>query len=476
MAFIVRLYGFTNPVADWHSWRQADTSAVSRNFVKTEFDILHPRFDDLSNVPSGIENLNGYRFVEFPLYNIAQAGLTLLFPFMSLEQWGRMVTILSSLGSLTFLYLLVKKYTDEITGLFVACVYAFLPFSVYYSRVILPDPSMVMASLGGIYFFLKYVEDSVRRDKKQWLYYGLSLLFTISAFLLKPYALIFTLPMVYIAWKEYRFAIIKRWELWLFAIIAVIPLGLWRVHMMQFPEGIPVNAWLFNGGNIRFKGAFFFWIFGDRIARLIMGYWGIFFLGLGILHNSSKQFGNMMKGNHRGFFFSFLLSSVLYITILARGNVQHDYYQILIMPTIAIFAGMGARFVFFPKNQPMNQVGGIILGIIVCFLTLILGWYFIRDYYHINNESIVIAGKAVDRLTPKDALVVAPLDGDTSFLYQTNRQGWASFSKGLAELKDSGADYLVLVNPQEKDLEIGKTYKIVEYRKEYLLFNLNQTP
>ncbi len=72
LAFSVRLYCIDFPLADWHSWRQADTSAVSRNFVKSGFDILHPQFDDLSNVPSGKENPQGYRFVEFPFYNILQ--------------------------------------------------------------------------------------------------------------------------------------------------------------------------------------------------------------------------------------------------------------------------------------------------------------------------------------------------------------------------------------------------------------------
>src|SRR5581483_12450551 len=78
-AFVVRLYRLNNPIADWHSWRQADTSAVSRNFVKHGYDILHPRYDDLSNVQSGYDNPNGYRFVEFPVYNIAQAGLFQMF-------------------------------------------------------------------------------------------------------------------------------------------------------------------------------------------------------------------------------------------------------------------------------------------------------------------------------------------------------------------------------------------------------------
>ena len=92
--FAVRLYRFANPIADWHSWRQADTSAVSRNFLKHGFDVLHPRFDDLSNVASGKDNPNGYRFVEFPIYNIFQANFYKMIGVFTLEEWGRLVTIL----------------------------------------------------------------------------------------------------------------------------------------------------------------------------------------------------------------------------------------------------------------------------------------------------------------------------------------------------------------------------------------------
>src|SRR5579864_182310 len=92
-AFFVRLYRFNNPVADWHSWRQADTSAVSRNFVLYGFDIFHPTYDDISNVQTGFENPKGYRFVEFPIYNIFQAGLFKLFGTITLEEWGRLISI-----------------------------------------------------------------------------------------------------------------------------------------------------------------------------------------------------------------------------------------------------------------------------------------------------------------------------------------------------------------------------------------------
>ena len=69
VALILRLYKINTPLADLHSWRQADTAAVARNFVTDGIDLLHPRYDDLSGRESGRENPQGYRMVEFPLYN-----------------------------------------------------------------------------------------------------------------------------------------------------------------------------------------------------------------------------------------------------------------------------------------------------------------------------------------------------------------------------------------------------------------------
>src|SRR5437868_11096253 len=79
IGFTARLYRFNNPIADWHSWRQVDTSAVSRNFVKYGFDVLHPRYDDISNIQTGYDNPQGYRFVEFPFFNIFYSAFYIIF-------------------------------------------------------------------------------------------------------------------------------------------------------------------------------------------------------------------------------------------------------------------------------------------------------------------------------------------------------------------------------------------------------------
>ncbi|MDO8658572.1 MAG: glycosyltransferase family 39 protein [Candidatus Levybacteria bacterium] len=491
-AFSVRLYRFGSPVADWHSWRQADTSAVSRNFINHGFDVLHPKFDDLSNVPSGLDNPNGYRFVEFPIYNVFQAGLYQLIGIFTLEEWGRLVNIFSAVLSTLFIYLLVRKYANNLAALLAAFFFALLPFNIYFGRTILPDPMMVMAILGGTFFFDLWLDKSglrnlksetnskfkIQNSKLQFkvqncLFFILSIIFTASSFLLKPYALFFTLPMIYLAWKAFGFKALIKWQLWIFAIITISPLIFWRFWILQYPEGIPASGWLFNGGNIRFKPSFFYWIFADRIGREILGYWGLPVFVFGILSLGAKFKEYNLKKS--GFLVSFLISSLLYLFIIARGNVQHDYYQILIIPAIAIFLGIGGEFLIKISKEYFSRIISYALFCICAVFMLFFGWYNVRNLFNLNYP-IVSAGVAVDKLIPKDAKVIAINEGDTSFLYQTKRKGWASFEKDLPVMIKMGADYLILPNPKKPDFNIGKEYKIVSYSVDYILFDLNQKP
>lgn len=467
VGFIVRLYRFNGPVADWFSWRQADTSAVSRNFVTGGFDLLHPRFDDLSNVPSGIyDNPQGYRFVEFPIYNVFQAGLFITAGHLTLEEWGRLVTIFFSLLSALFLFLIVKRRDSFLSGTLAAFFFLFLPFNIYFSRTILPDPLMVTFILGSIYFFDLWVNKDLRL-KIYDLRFLIALILTISAFLIKPFAAFFMLPMVFLAFEKFGFSFLKKSQLWIFAIISLIPLGLWRVWMQQYPAGIPQSSWLFNSNNIRFKGAFFHWIFARRIGELILGFWGLPVLILGIIAKRKK---NSL------FFLSFILSSLIYVSVVATGNVQHDYYQIPIVPSIAIFLGLGSAFLLNPPKEYVSRFKTVPILIVCVLFMFSFSWFEVRDFFNINNPSIVIAGQAVDSMTPKNAKVIALYGGDTSFLYQTKRKGWASFEKPLPELIKMGADYLVIANPRLDDYGIGKTYKVVSATGNYILFNLHEKP
>lgn len=457
LAFSLRLYRLNAPLADWHSWRQADTAAVSRNFVKSGFDLLHPRFDDISNVASGLENPEGYRFVEFPIYNLFHALLYKSMPFFSLEVWGRLLSIFSSLGSLIFLYLLVKKYLGLSVALLTAFFFAILPFNIYYSRVILPEPMMVLATLGMVYFFSRGIEGL------NWSNWLLAVFWTALALLLKPFTLVFLLPIVFLGWRQWRFDY-HRWLLLLISFsVASLPFLWWRWWMGHFPEGVPAYDWLFNQAGIRLKGAFFYWIFAERIGKLILGYWGLILLGLGIIARPSKK--------EALFFYSWLLAILAYFVIIAGGNVRHDYYQVMALPIICIFLAKGASFLLSAPKPCLSRFASLLLLVTCVLFMFAFSWYQVRDFFNINNPAIVEAGKAVDRLVPQDAKVIAPYSGDTAFLYQTNRQGWP-IGVSIEKMIELGATHYVNVNFGPETDWLMESYKVLEKTDHYVIIEL----
>jgi len=464
LAFGLRLYRLNSPIADWHSWRQADTSAVSRNFLKQGFDLLHPRFDDLSKVASGLDNPQGYRFVEFPFYNLLQAGAFRLFPWFSLEVWGRLVSIFASIGALIFLYLLTQKYLGAQTALLAALFYAILPFNIYYSRAILPEPLMNLAWLGMVYFFDQWI--SVPNNFSPITYrLSLAVIFAAISFLLKPYTLVFLLPVAYLAWRRWRFNW-QKWLAWSLGILAaLVPFIAWRVWMQQYPEGIPDFFWLINKTGIRFRGAWWWWLFGERIGRLILGGWGLIPLGIGLILKPAKKEG--------WFFYACLLAILAYFAIIADGNVHHDYYQVMAVPVLCIFLAKGANFLLTPAGEAFSRFAGYSLLVISLLFLLAFSWYQVRDYFNINNPAIVAAGETADQLLPDEAKVIAPYGGDTAFLYQTKRQGWP-IAFDVESLIELGAQYYVSVNFDQQTNQMMDQGRVLQKTDQWVIVDLTK--
>lgn len=433
LGFTVRLYKIKNPVADWHSWRQADTAMVTRNFVRLGVDLLHPRFDDFSDTSGhGLFNPQGYRFVEFPIFNMIHYSLFIIRPFGSLEYWGRMTSILAALTSGTLLFFIVRRRTNPVIGLLSAFFYLLLPFNIYFTRVILPDPLMVTLFLAALNF-----NDLKRKN--------LTLFFGSLAILVKPIAIFFLLP-VYLS------------NFWL-GLLMLAPFGLWRLWSHRFPEGIPASIWLLNGNHIRFRPAFFRWLFGERIAVLILGKWGLW----PFLHGAFSTLGG---------FGPWIISALLYLFTFATGNVQHDYYQIPIIPIVAILLALGSWHLWYITSRTWLNRVVLIFSLIIMFG---LSWYDIKGLFQVNNGSILTAGEAADKLLPKDALIVATYNGDTAFLYATKRRGFTHLPLPIKDLIDRfNIQYYVSVTYDRDTRAIMDKYIILEEKPEYVIIKLEE--
>ncbi len=460
LAFWVRLYKIDNPIADWHSWRQADTAAVARSFYKEGFNPFLPKYDDMVGIAEDpIANPQRYRFVEFPIYNslvyfgyLINGGVD--------EKIARLVAVLFSLGSLLFVYVITRKYFGIFNGLVAAFLFGVLPFNIYFSRVILPEPSLVFFCLGMFWFVQQWI---VRPTQRNIL---LAMFFTAAAFLTKPYAIFYLLPLVVVYQSE-----VGRWwpiprRFWIF-LIAFLPIIAWRIWIGQHPEGIPASNWLFNGDGIRFKLVFWQWILHERIGKEILTVSGTILFFVGLLLRPRNGEGWLMH--------ALALSGLLFLVTLATGNVRHDYYQAFIVPILVIFVSRG--FVLLLQGVPsfVARMWTIPLALLLLIMTLYSGWNEVKGLYQINNPVILEAGQAADKLLPQDAVVVAPYGGDTSFLYQTNRVGWAVVALPLAEMVSKyNVSYYISTARDAKTNWVIRNYSVIADQPNYLISDLKR--
>ena len=449
----LRLYKIENPVADWHSWRQADTSAVTRNFVKYGVNLLYPRYDDFSDVSgTGAYNPSGYRYVEFPIFNLLHYFLYSNFSTdQNLEFWGRLTSIFAAIISGVTLFFLVRRHSNIVGGLVASAVYLLMPFNLYFTRVILPDPLMVTLFLLSLNFYEIYNKNN------KLLVLLLSILFGAMAVLVKPVAIFFLLPITITQFKKHKWNLLKSRDFWIAHILFIAPFGIWRLWSYRHPEGIPASGWLLNGNGIRFKPSFFQWIFGTRIGTLILGKFGIW-----------PMIQGLVEGNW--YILSLAISAFAYLSVFATGNVHHDYYQIPIIPAISALVGVGVSAAFYSKKRRFMKSS---IAVICLLFAGAFSWLDIKGLYQVNNWPIVRAGQAVDRITPPDAVVMAPYQGDTAFLYQTNRPGFAYFYTPLKDMIDKyGVTYYVSVNYDSQTREVMEKYTIVEENPEFVIVKL----
>lgn len=437
----VRLWKIQSPILDWHSWRQVDTASVTRIWIaEGGVNIMHPKYYDISSIQTGLFNPQGLRMVEFPVFNLAHYLIYKAIPHWGLDTAGRLTSVFFSAVSLIFLFLLVKKIYGAKTGLVASFLFAFLPFSVYYGRAILPESAMTAFLLASLYL----------AGNRAWL----SALMLAMVLLIKPYAVFFILPVFLLMKKRTVF------DLLTYTFLAFTPLLVWRIWVNQLPVGVPFFDWAFNGDRIRFHPAFWRWLFIERIGKLILGVWGGGFLIIGLLIKKHHPLAKLM-----------FLASFVYLAVVATANVRHDYYQVLILPALVIGASLG--IVYLWENEDFGKTLKMVILPGVLGLALFSSLYQVKEYYKVNKPELETIGQKVHELTTQDDRVVIPYNGDTAPLYQTGRFGWPAIDTGWQELIDRGATVYVGLDKTSPDsLYAKKHFKLLEEGENYIIYRL----
>jgi 4-amino-4-deoxy-L-arabinose transferase-like glycosyltransferase len=383
---------------------------------------------------------------------------------MSLESTARFISILFSLFSLWAIYYLLLKEDSRISAFFGGLIFAVYPFFVFYSRVVLPDISSVSLIFIGI-VFLYFWKNS---NGKNWLAFIFSLIFASLSILVKPTAVFYFLPLIYIFFLVYGFSFLKKPSFYLYFILSIAPFIAWRWWIGHFPEGIPASDWLITSVStsegmkeIFMRPAFFRWIFYERIANLILGGYSIALLVIGLMKRPKKSF----------LLFTIAISALIYLFTFEGGNVQHDYYQIMILPTLAIFCGLGAGTILSEKKIFLNSFFSIIVIFSVMTFSFLFSYNQVKDFYSYNENFIKITN-TIKLLTDPNVKVVTDTMGDTTMLYNIDRKGYPSKYMDFPQMKLEGMNYFVTYNKSTADEAIAEGFTVVFENDSFFLIKL----
>ena len=149
-AFFLRLINVGAPVIGIHSWRQADTAAIARNYLANHLIFWQPQVDWSGATKGFVE-------CEFPIYQYIVALLYKLFGFNEIV--ARSFSILCSCLTLLLVFRIGRLLFDERVGWWGAWFYAILPIPVFYGRTIQPEALMMLLGAFSLERWLVYLED-----------------------------------------------------------------------------------------------------------------------------------------------------------------------------------------------------------------------------------------------------------------------------------------------------------------------------
>ena len=456
--------------------RQAVGAFVARNFYEHGFNFFYPEVDNNGPGPS-LFNLE----MQFNTY------LTALGYWLAggAKEWvARGVSVLFSLGTLFTLYFFTKRLFDKATALGAFLFAAVSPLHLALSRSIQPEETMIFASTGALAAYYFYQETR----KTGFLVLSAASLFVAIGS--KLYSVALFIPLLFLGWQTEGTAFFKR--LRNYAALAVsLSAGLWWFWMWRAGQaqnlayssyhysvhragqGMGTLQVLFYPPYVKMMGKVF-------LLHVLTPLGAVFFLAGAF---------QKIKTRADAFAHAWLWSAVFFLLVFLRAALQHPYYQAVLIGPCALFVGKGIRRFFTEASAGRFWRHPLFVSTVLVLETASL-LYFYRGLYFIPKKmaSILEAGRAVERLTPKDSLVVASHGTSAIQLYYCHRKGWSfglvpgegkSLVKNLEQRHGQGAAYFLVSSKEELDRVpeflgyLKSRYAVIEEKPGYILFKLN---
>ena len=450
----VRLIHIEQPFIDPWSWRQSDVAAIARNYLENGFHFSRPQIDWAGNEA-------GYVGTEFPILPFAAA---LGYRITGVQEWiGRIQGVILFTAALPFFFLLIRRIFGEIVAVWATFFFAFAPLSVVASRAFMPDVPSLCLALAGMYFFLVWIEENDRR-------FLVASAFLVSlALLIKLPTAVMGVPLLYLAvaagrrlpaqggavskppckdggletaapWRDSPRRVpevqkhvppteaplqdlvtrlLTSWELWLFALITLVPSAIWYWHAHRLADTFyPYH--FFGGGGFRIMNTGWYWKIAEQTVRS----------SLTPILFALAAVGAFVapRGKYTRTFHWWLAAMVAFIFVVGWGN-RHQWYQLPLVPIAAVFAGCACQWV--ASRLRSHQVVLALASVLLVTAFGISSHRCALPFFRPAAAGLRSLGLELREATTPSALIVAADDGDPTVFYYAHRKGWHFLEDGI---------------------------------------------
>lgn len=427
----LRLLYVTAPLVDAHRWRQVDTAAIARAFYEDRFNPLRP--EAIWGGPSAaVES-------EFPLLPaLAALAYSALGPS---ETWGRLVVIAFSLGAIWFTYVLGRQLIGAPAGLAAAAVMAVSPASVFYGRAFMPDSLMVCFSLAALAGVIAHTRSGAAAPLA-----GASVALGLAILVKLPGVLVLA-PVAACLWQARGLRALADRRLWLALGVPLALAAAWYWHAYRiylqtgltfgvfgttktYPAHVAVTEW---------TTAFSKWSSPELLTS--WAFYNTMLSRLYFLHLTPAVFALALvglviwRGPGRVAADAWLAALTAFILGAGMGHLGHDYYQLPMVPVLALYFAAVAWPVFDPAwvSARVKGMGGqVAVWIAVAAIGALGFWHSGVIARHFRPEApdvrILRAGEAIARAVgPRQVMVVVDDYGVNSpmLLYFAHAKGWS---------------------------------------------------
>ena len=422
LAALIRLPQITAPLADNLQIKQIYVSNKARSIARPPLNPFRNTLDFLDE--------HGKRLTlteEVPVYT---GLLGLAYRLFGERDWiGRFLSLMGTLAAIAaYADLTRREY-----GRWIADVGAFLlavaPLLIFYGRAVMPDSWMLAAMLIAAACYRRHLDGAGRG----WLIAAACA--AALAPLCKYYGVMILIPLagMTVHCKEHRDR--RGLRFLVMSTATIVPVGLWMFAVFLRTANPVASGWSGDGRAMPYlvfqtpAHAPFPWLL-QRVLRAVLGPRlrprDVGPYCVGVLCGGHKGDGKRARvAVHSSHSVCWSLMGVVFCFMFAPKLVDHDYYELMLLPAAATWGAMGLSWLLERVAAHAARRVAALFGVLVLAAAVQSPWC-MSEMFRIDRGKLILAER-LKAWTDQDrrVVVIGPGIELATVIHYCGREGWA---------------------------------------------------